>query len=176
MFRYMVGFALGASKWSQATEGTRRPHESVRAPLVVGFGAVFVFVAFGLAASSLASLRRGELTVDGERAKAYRNLAARRRQLENNADANKAKLKAIRGRMEALAPVQYFKVTTRHKQSGEAEEKVVALSVEEGLLSSGSSWTNFKRFLASETSTPAWSISSQALRRVLEKASVLPQT
>ncbi len=57
-FRYMVGFVLGAKRWSDTT-GNRMPHKSPRAPLVVLFGGLFVFVACGLATSSLTNLRTG---------------------------------------------------------------------------------------------------------------------
>lgn len=168
-FRWMVGFALGAARWSRSTMG-RMPHESPRAPIIVAVGAVFVFVAAALASSSLMHLRMGRLTVDVERAKAFRRLQRHLGRVENS----QAEVDAIRLKMDALAPVQHFKVSWVEPGSAERQSSVVSLTQDEGLLSHGHSWTNVRRLLGAVTDeSPAWSISDTALRKVLEKASLL---
>ncbi|CDU26130.1 uncharacterized protein SPSC_06297 [Sporisorium scitamineum] len=168
-FRWMVGFALGTSRWSNSTPG-RMPHESPRAPVLVAVGAVFVFVATALATSSLTHLRYGKLTVDVERSKAFRKL---QRQLEK-VDNSQTRVDAIRLKMDSLAPGQHFKVSWTDRVSTQRQERVVSLSVYEGLLSHGSPWANLRRLLSNSTdTTPACSLSDTALRKVLEKASLL---
>lgn len=174
VFRWMVGFSFGASRWSQATPDLL-PHESPRAPILVALGAVFVFVATALASSSLTHLRHGKLTIDVERSKAFHKLQRSWEKLQKEPTAaNSAKGLAIQRKMELLAPIQHFKVTSIDKISGEAREIIVALSVHEGLLSHGTPWLNIGRFLGfgktSEPGRSAWSLTDSALQKVLEKA------
>lgn len=169
-FRYMVGFTLGASRWSRATEG-RLPHESPRAPVLVALGGVFVFVACALSTSSLLHLREGKLTIDVERQKAYRNL---QRRLSNSKGEDGAKAAAIQHKMDSFAPVQHFKLSWKEQGAEERKEKIVSLSIDEGLLDRGSPWTNLWRFLGGQNDPrPAWLLSDTALQTVLEKACLL---
>ena len=177
-FRWMVGFAFGASRWSKATVD-RLPHESPRAPLLVAVGAVFVFVASALATSSLTHLRHGMLTVDVERSKAFRKLQRRLEKLQQDPTGqNGAKIQAIQGRMDALSPVQYFRVVTVDKASGErTSERVVPLSPEQGLLSHGSAWADLCRFLGKEhASTPAWTVPPSVVQKVVSQVSTASST
>ncbi|CCF52352.1 hypothetical protein NDA11_000177 [Ustilago hordei] len=178
-FRWIVGYALRAKRWPKSSKD-RWPHESPRTPVLVALGAVFVFVATALAASSLTQLRKGMLTVDLERAKAYGKLRLQMEKLEkltNGSDVEK--LTAMRQKMETLSPTQYFKVSTKDKNSGEEKESIVALSPEEGLLSRGSAWANIGRLLglkqASSSDGPAWLLSEPALRKILQAAALLPR-
>ncbi|SPO27519.1 uncharacterized protein UTRI_10636 [Ustilago trichophora] len=176
-FRWMVGFSIAANRWVKS-DVERLPHQSPRSPVLVAFGAVFVFVATALASSSLVHLKRGLLTVDVERAKAYRKLEGRLEKVQKDAKGEEkdARVDAIRQKMDALAPVQICKVRSTDTKSGEAKQKIVALSFEEGLLDHGSPWSNIRRFLASDDHlTPAWMLSDTTLRKVLQKASILPQ-
>lgn len=168
-FRWIVGFTLGASRWS-ASIPHRMPHESPRAPILVAAGAVFIFVAAALATSSLTHLRYGKLTIDVERSKAYRKY---QRQLLRM-DSSQTKVDALRQKMDSLAPVQHFKVFWVDPVAAQRREESVSLSTDEGLLSHGGPWTNVRRLIGSSTiSTSAWSLSDTALRKVLEKASLL---
>lgn len=178
-FRWMVGYALGASRWAQVAED-RLSHESPRAPVLVALGAVFVFVATALAASSLTQLRKGMLTIDLERLKAYHNVRKQLEKLQKKSDgaSDDERATAIRLKMESLAPAQHFKVSVRDKSTREVRESIVAVSVEDGLLSHGSAWTNIGRFLkwvqVREVDGPAWSIPESTLRKVLQAAAVIP--
>ncbi|SPO27174.1 uncharacterized protein UTRI_10636_B [Ustilago trichophora] len=170
-FRWMVGFGIAANSWAGSEVG-KLPHQSPRAPVLVAFGAVFVFVATALASSSLVHLKKGLLTVDVERAKAYRKLQRRLEKVQKEKD---ARVDVIKQRMEALAPTQHFKVRTTDIKSGETKQQIVVLSVDQGLLDHGSLWTNIRRFLTSDNQLkPAWTMSDTTLHKVLEKASILP--
>ncbi|CBQ72594.1 conserved hypothetical protein [Sporisorium reilianum SRZ2] len=171
-FRWMVGFGLGASRWSRATPATM-PHESPRAPVIVALGAVFTFVASALATSSLTHLRHAKLTVDVERAKAIRGLQRRLESAGKSTD-SQTSVAAIQQRIDALAPVQHFRVSWADRESAERRSRVVSLLIEEGLLSHGGPWTNVRRLLRDSVGTsPGWALSGTALRRVLEKAALL---
>lgn len=175
-FRWMVGFTLGARRWS-ASATHRLAHESARTPILIAIGAVFVLIATALATSSLLHLRQGMLTVDLERSKAFAKLERRQRALEQALNGAKDdQLAEVRRTMVSLAPVQYFRIHVRDSESGETQEEIVALSIREGLLSHGSFWTNLKCFCGfAETAAlraAPWSLSESTLGNVLEKTSV----
>lgn len=176
-FRWMVGFALGASRWSKDTPN-RLPHESPRGPILIALGAMFAFVAIALATSSLTHLRHAKLTIDVERSKAFHKLQRQLDKLHVATDAtNKAKAENVRQRMDALAPVQHFKVSWTEQGRQERLERIVAVSTGDGLLTHGEPWTNLRRFLLDSTSKrPAWSLSDTALQNVLQKASISAHT
>nr|CDI53131.1 conserved hypothetical protein [Melanopsichium pennsylvanicum 4] len=178
-FRWILGFGLGTKKWSDMTKAERLPHESVRAPILVALGAVFVFVAIGLAASSLTNLKSGRLTIDVERSKAYWKLEQQMEKLQKTTSGrDHERSAALQRKMDSLAPAQHFRVTWKDNRSGEEKEKIVVLSIQEGLLSHGTPWVNIQRFLGSGNPSgsaprPAWSLSDSALRKVLQKASIM---
>ncbi len=149
----MVGFALGASRWTKETPD-RLPHESPRGPILIALGAVFAFVAIALATSSLTYLRYGKLTIDVERSKAFHKLQRQLDKLDVATDAtSKAKAGNVRHRMDALAPVQHFKLSWTEQGRQERRERIVTLSTSDGLLSHGELWTNLRRFLLDSTNT-----------------------
>jgi len=133
---------------------------------------MLVFVATALAASSLTQLKNGMLTVDLERSKAWARLERQRMKMHPS----DVRVKELERKIDSLAPLQHFKVTLKDTKTGEMKEKIVALSIEEGLLSHESTWDNYKHFLGLtreySDGRPTWSLSDSALRKVLAKVSV----
>lgn len=164
VLRWIVALSL-ASKRRQ-----EQAADAIRAPVVIALGAVFVLIASALAASSLGSLRRGLLTIDVERAKAYARLQRQMQKL----DAGQEEKDALQKGLDSLGPTQHFRIAWTDPGTGEASAEVVALSIDDGLLSHGSTAANLRAFLAPSRSIPrpGWVLSESALRTLLTKANV----
>ncbi|GAK65416.1 uncharacterized protein PAN0_008d3633 [Moesziomyces antarcticus] len=164
VLRWIVALSLASRRRREQTP------DAVRASVVIALGAVFVLIASALAASSLGSLRRGLLTVDVERAKAYARLQRQMQKL----DAIREEKDALQKGLDSLGPTQHFRISWMDPDTGEARTEVVALSIDDGLLSHASTAANLRAFLmpSRSTSRPGWDLSEPAIRSLLTKATI----